>query len=34
MSQEKERDPDDLDAYKNRIERIVEERRELFDRLA
>lgn len=26
--------PSDLDVYKDRIERIVEERRELFDRLA
>ncbi len=34
MSQQKGSDPDDLDAYKDRIERIVEERRELFDRLA
>ena len=33
MSQQEERD-DDLEEYKDRIAEIVEERRDLFDRLA
>jgi len=33
MSQQGERDDKDLEAYKDRIEEIVEKRRDLFDRL-
>lgn len=34
MSKHAQHDSDDLDDYKDRIEEIVEERRNLFDRLA
>jgi len=34
MSQQGERDDENLEAYKDRIEEIVEKRRDLFDRLA